>query len=943
MGRFQVRRYGRPVPDSAFGGRQARRLLAILAVRRGQVVTREVLIESLWPRSKPSRPAASLNAIVGRLRKALGEPDLVHTVPNGYLLADDDRCVVDIEPFERDVLHGLELLRSNHHQEAAVVLEGALTSWEEPLPEETYSDWAADPIRRLQGLCLDALEAATRAASAIGDHKAALRYGREATSRDELGESAAVTLARAQAVAGDSAGALGTLDRHRRLLASELGLEPSPEAAAARDAILRRESPLHEDIPGSGGLIHPATPLVGREQELHELEDRLERARLVTLTGPGGVGKTRLAIEAAGRRGSGTAVVVCSLDHLEDPDVVPHLVAHAADVIDAPDTTTAARIAAALRDRETLLLLDGCEAVIDAVRSLVATLLARCPALTLLVTSRERCHLPGEHVVHLASLDHRGDAPAVRLFLERAVEADPSFQADQQTIGMVEEICRRLDGIPLALELAATRISSMSIRDLLQRLEPLPLGETEPLFAAVESSYRLLAEGDRRVLERLTVFPSDFDLAAAEEVAAPSGPPTAIARLVDKSLVSRVGTSRYRLLETTRVYGARRLEERGETHSGHANHTRYYLDLAEAAADGLVTSDEARWVDMVGTEMDNLRSVHRRAVARCSHQDALSLAASMAHYAQWRLAPEPFEWAAEATALEGAADHPLYIAAVGTVALGATNRGELEQASSLARRALARADGSAAVRLTSMRALCLVALYEGRSEECHRLGAELEEMAKETDQPFFSVDSRLIRAAVDVFTSRSDAASYVGHALREAERLGNPSLIALGNELMGESLQASRPEQALEAFQRADEIAEEVSCRLVRGLALLGASRTLVELGRVQEGAETCRRAILHWRRAGSVTHQWITLRNAAELLARAERGETARRIMAATDADDRAPETYGAQAERLAALREHLGSTEQLPPTLDEIVEETVTALGAIDPTRHQRKQLNA
>lgn len=184
MGRVQVWRNGTPVSDAAFGGRQARRLLAILAARRGQVVTRDVLIECLWPDSRPSRPGANLNAIVGRLRKAVGEPKLVHTVPNGYVLAEDDRWVVDIETFERGVLHGLELLRSNHLREAAVVLTDVLATWEDPLPEEAYRDWAASFIRRLEELYRDALEAAARAASAIGDHEVALGYAREAASQD---------------------------------------------------------------------------------------------------------------------------------------------------------------------------------------------------------------------------------------------------------------------------------------------------------------------------------------------------------------------------------------------------------------------------------------------------------------------------------------------------------------------------------------------------------------------------------------------------------------------------------------------------------------------------------------------------------------------------------------------------------------------------------------
>lgn len=915
--------------DGAFGGRQARRLLAILASRRGQVVNRDTLIDFLWGESIPADPGANLNAIVARLRKALDSGDLVHTTPNGYSLVDDDRCVVDIERFERDVRHGLELLRNRNYREAALVLAGSVEAWDEPFGEERYSDWAADPIRRLESLYMDALEGAARAASAHGDHTEAIRHAREAMSREPLRESAAVSLARAQARAGDRAAALETLDRHRRVLGSELGLEPSAQAAAVRDSILRDEIGMYGTIPGSGGLIHPTTPLVGRESELHQLERLLKRARHVTVTGPGGVGKTRLAIEAAGKLGPETWVVMCALDHVDHPDVVPHAVAHAADALDSPDRTVVGDIAAAFRDRETLLLLDGCDAAVESVANLAATLLARCPLLTVLVTSRERCGLPGEFILRLGPLDLGEGSAAVRLFVQRAAETDPSFRADQGA-SMVEEVCRILDGMPLALELAAAHLSSMSLRELLRRLEPLPPDRSEPLLAVVDSSYRLLDEPDRRVLERLAVFPSDFDLEAAEVVAA-SGGPGAIARLVDKSLVSRVGSERYRLLGATRVYAGRRLEEREQTSAARSLHAHHYLELAETAAAGFMTSEEARWMRVVAAEMDNMRSVQRRVIEGSSTEEALRLATALTHYAQWHVAPEPFDWAAEAVKLEGASDHPLYSAALGAVALAATNRGELERAVSLAGQALAREGSSTFVKLTPMRALCLAALYRRQVDECHRLGAELEEMAKESEMPFYAVDSLLIRASVEVMARRPEATSHVRHALTASQRLGVPSLIAFANELMGEAVHDSHPDEALDAFQRAQEIADEVSCRLVSGLALLGSGSTLMKLGRFEESGQRLRQSVLHWRRAGNVTLQWTTLRYVAELLARLDYGDTARRILAAADLDDRAPQVAGAQAERLATVQKKLGLSEQAPPTLDGVGAEAVRALDGI------------
>lgn len=942
MGRFQVRRKGIPVPDRNFGGRQPRRLLAMLALQRGEVVTRDALIDALWPRGRPDRPGANLNAIVGRLRKALEERDLVQTAANGYVLTDGNACIVDIEEFERAVHDGFDLVRRNLPREALSILSAALDSWDQPLPEETYTEWASDSIGRLRSLRLDALEAAASAASRSGNHRPAIRYAREAVDGDKLRESAAVTLARSQALGGDTAAALATLDRHRQLLGSEMGVEPSSWAVAARDAILQGDAdvsvaPFQDDASvGRGELPFPITRLLGREEELTEIERLLDSSRLVTLTGPGGVGKTRLAVEAAHRRTDRQVVVMCSLDHIDEPELVPHVVAHAVDVIDASGTTIPARIAAALRDQETLLVLDGCGAVIAAVAALVPTLLGRCPRLTILVTSREKCGLPGEHVVRLAPLCCEEPSPreasAVRLFLEIAAAADPGLETDDDTIRIAQDICRRVDGMPLAVELTAARLSAISIQDLADRLDPVPTQTGGPLLTAVESSYRLLDEGEKLALERLGVFPSDFSLAAALDVAAPSQPDV-VDRLVDKSLVARAGASRYRLLETTRVYVRRQLEQRDDTGPSQARHARHYLELGSLAADGILTSEEGRWVAVTRAEMDNLRSAHRWAVARCSHPDTLQLAASMAHYAQWRLAPEPFRWATEAVSLKGSGDHPIFAAALGTVALGATNQGKLEKASRLAHRAMRQAGASPSDLLGATRALCLVSLYRGAAEECHRIGAELEEMATECGEVFFAVDSQLIRAAVDVFTDEPEASRRAQKALAAANGLGNPSLIALGHEVVAESLQQSHPIEALESFRRALETADSVSSHMVRGLALLGSSSTLIRLGRVSEAAESCRQAILHWRRAGRITHQWISLRNAAELLAHTDRLDMARSILQAADASETAPEAYGSQAQRLDRLQTRLSpmTTEHSPLPLDDILDESLAQLRVI------------
>lgn len=635
---------------------------------------------------------------------------------------------MDTDRFARAVRRGRDLLRQDRADEASAVLGPALAAWAEPLPEDRYEDWSEPTRRDLTVLRRDGLEAAAEAALRRDDPAAAGAFARAATDLDATREAPVILLARSLAMGGDRAGALAVLDDHRRILGSQLGIDPSPEAVAVRGAVLRGD-PDHAIGTGgqdAAGVPHPTTELVGRRGDLAELERLLQTARLVTITGPGGVGKTRLAVELA-HRSRHRPAYLCALEHI-DRQVVAHAVAHAVDAVDAPGAAMTERLVAALRDRRALLVLDGCDAVIQPVASLVDTLLAGCPRLTVLVTSRERTGLASEHLRHLPPLS-----------------------------------------------------------------------------------------------------------------------------LVD---------------------------------------------------------------------------------------DTLALAATVPCYAQYRLAPELNDWALEAAALDGCDQRPGAAAALGAAALGLTNRGELREADRLARRALAAtgaasATGAAGDRTWALKALSMAALYRGDREGCHRFGAQLEAEAEPTGDLFAVVDARLIRAAVEVFSGGDDGLERARSALADAERLGNPSLLAVACETVGEALQERAPEEALAMFDRALETSALVSCRLVRGLALLAASSTLTRLGRVPHAAESCRLAILHWRRAGYTSQQWTTLRNAAELLAAAGQHREADLILRAATTDG-APEPYGRQAERLAELRSALRrelADSSVPETRPDLETAVTTALAALAP----------
>ena len=424
-------------------------------------------------------------------------------------------------------------------------------------------------------------------------------------------------------------------------------------------------------LPGSvddPALLHnlpgQATSFVGREGELSEIRVLLAEARLVTLTGAGGVGKTRLAVQAASGmlKESGDGVWLAELAAFTDPGLVAPAVAAAVGVEEAPDRPVLDTLIEALRAKELLLVLDNCEHVVRACMNLADALLRTCSKIRLLATSREPLGVAGEHLYRVPSLalptahqlaggqETLRTCEAVRLFVDRATAHQPAFRLDESTGGAVVSICRQLDGIPLAIELAAARLRSLTITDIERRLDDrfrlltggyqsaLPRQQT--LRALVDWSYDLLTDSERSVLRRLSKFAGTFELAAAEEVA-PAGDVDAaeildvVASLVDKSLVQLEpsGSSvRYRLLDTVRHYAARRLAEGtpGDEQATRDRHAAVFLRLADSAAQHFEKPDEAAWRDRLEADNANLgASFHHLAGQAASGDDLLRFAETL--------------------------------------------------------------------------------------------------------------------------------------------------------------------------------------------------------------------------------------------------------------------------------------------------------------------------
>ncbi|MER5789203.1 BTAD domain-containing putative transcriptional regulator [Streptomyces sp. NPDC001980] len=626
---------GTPVP---VGGPRLRALLTVLALHPARTLTPETLIQEIWAKDDdpPQDAPAALQALVGRLRRALGKGSITST-PGGYRLAaaEDD---IDLHVFERQVREGAQALADGDPATAHRVLTDALALWRGPaladLPDRTTA--AARPAAlRLE---------ATRARADAG-----LRLGRAADAVPELTELTTVhpydeplhaLLIRALRDTGRPADALAAYETARRTLAEGLGADPGPELQALHASLLTQEATPLQGLPSRTGNLRPRlTSFVGREPELAAVRSELHRARLVTLTGPGGSGKTRLAEEAAAGLPQAWLVELAPLDR---PEAVPGAVVSALGlretVLMTNELATVQKDPTALlveycAPRSQLLILDNCEHVIEAAAALAETLLTRCPGLTVLATSREPLGVPGESVRPVEPL---APEQAHRLFEERAAAVRPGTGAGAapSDSAAVDEICRRLDGLPLAIELAAARLRLLTPRQIADRLDDrfrlltagsrtvLPRQQT--LRAVVDWSWDLLDERERTMLREVSVFAGGWDLTAAEAVC--TGPAAdLVGALVDKSLIvatpdgadgaQGTGGMRYRMLETIHEYAVERAAEvpvlRG---AAERRHGAWVRALVEEAEPRLRSGEQLPWIRRLETDLDNIRAALDRAV-----------------------------------------------------------------------------------------------------------------------------------------------------------------------------------------------------------------------------------------------------------------------------------------------------------------------------------------
>lgn len=576
-------------------------------------------------------------------------------------------------------------------------------------------------------------------------------------------------------------------------------------------------------------------------------------------------------------------------------------------------------------------MLDNCEHVVEASAHLVGRLLRSCPRVTVLATSRESLAVEGEQVWQVPPLptgrgDDTAEAPSERLFSDRAAARGPDVDADAAAAGAVAEICRQLDGLPLAIELAAALVPALDpaeiARRLEQRFELLTHGpRTDPrhrsLAAVVEWSYELLDEAEQRLFDRLAVFAGGFTLAAAEGVCADEHlPPGRVAGLltglVTRSMVvvdRSAAPARYHLLETLRHYAAERLAQRGEAPALGARHAAWFVDLAERADADLRGPGEAEAVALLEAEFANLRAAHRWAVAHDDADTALRLAAALYDFALLRLRDEVFDWAEQAAELPTAAGHHLQPTAWGAVASGISNRGEIDRTRALAERAVAAAAESGHPKpFPALLALLGAAIYEGRLADHRAHAREILDVARRAGNAYEAVRAQVHGAMSLVFGGDRDAGREEAQAgLAAADELGAPGHRAWARYVLAEAYGDDDPDRALALLADALALAAPVHDRFLEGVARVAMTSLLARHRSPREGLAAFPDVIRHWRRAGDWTHQWTTLRNLVPLLVRLEADEPAARLYGAQRAAHTG--TYGDEAARLAEACEALSA----------------------------------
>jgi predicted ATPase/DNA-binding SARP family transcriptional activator len=836
LGPLELQVAGQSVP---VGGPKQRTLLALLLLRPNQVFPRDELVEELWAGKPPSTAVNALQGYVSDLRQAFSTvevpgfgPERLVTRAPGYLLQLEPG-ELDLEVFERLLSEATRAVKDRRPAAAAAKLREALDIWRGSPLAEFSSEFLHAERSRLEELRLTALEDRIDAELALGRHTELVGEITGLVAEHPLRERLRGQLMVALYHAGRQADALDVYWSTRTTLVDELGIEPSVTLQRLHQAILRQDPSLEPALAPPQAAARridvpaPTVPLVGRESELADSRRILgaDDVRLLTLTGPGGVGKTRLSIEIARTLAEdfddGAAFV--ALDSLREADLVIPTIGRALGLAKPGDVDALDELDDYLRDRNLLLALDNLEQLLDAAPAL-GRLLAGAPRLKLLVTSRAPLRLAGEHEFRLAPLPVPAESlrspsalleiPSVALFVQRAQAANRDFSLTNGNAAAVAEICSRLEGLPLSLELAAARVKLLTPESLLERLSDrlavLTAGPRdaparhEALTATIEWSYELLDREHQQLFDRLAVFAGGFTLEAAEAVCGDTPDILdGVGALVDDSLLlPAAADERFRMLDTIREYAVRRLEEGGAADDARRAHFDYFLGVAETADDELTGPDQRTWLRRLESEHNNLRAAYAYASTLPEGNDAIRLASALRRF--WRL------------------------------------HGHLADGRRMLEAALAReASVSPELRAKALNGLGTLVGEQGDLSAAQTAFEESLSLARSVDAPDAMSSALANLGNIDLFEGRLEAAqAKLEESVRLCRQIGDVRSLAVSLENLGcIALEQDRLDDAAELLAESETLARGAGSERNIAGTLSARARALVLLGELEEAA----------------------------------------------------------------------------------------------------------
>jgi predicted ATPase/DNA-binding SARP family transcriptional activator len=922
LGRLEVWYRGRRLPVPS--GRR-RTVLAALLVRAGTPVHVDDLVEAAWGANVPADPKAALYTVVSRLRSLLGGHAITSS-QDGYQI-DAPVDTVDAMRFERLC----RMAAAVGSEQAAILLDEGLGLWRGPAYAEFADrDFATAEAQRLELLRADATEERARVAINLAEPESAVRLLTRLVDKHPFREHAVELLMTALQHAGRTSDALTCYRGHRRRIADEMGLDPAPALQQLQARILGQSLPRDTaaeqvDVPV---WLDTSTAFVGRERELASLVEAAATNKTVTVTGTGGVGKTRLVAESlpvlATR--TGLQVVVVELASVQGG----HVAAAVADALalGGPGASERASLVDRLRAEPALLVLDNCEHLLAEVAPLVDLLTRRCPRVRVVLTSRRRLGLSAEHVLPVPPLpgppadevEPTLRSAAVALLVDRVQRVRPAFAATTRNLPAITDICRRLDCLPLALELAASRVATLgvdAVRDTLKHdagiLDQAATGE-QPLRALTEWSCNLLTADQRDLFAALSTFPGDFDLDAAQSVARglwetrPDAPTAAaVAELVDSSLLTIRDSSdspRFRMLAVVRAHARRMLDESGSTHEAENAHATWVAALTEQAAADWTGPAAAAALQRLKHAQADIVTALRWALDTGQLDLGASITGAIGQCAHWTPRPELAELTIELGERCLGYEPPRLTLAVAAAAVALATRGDLERGMALGHASAAAASNPAELYLAHL-ALGVAALYDGDHDSSHR---HWQLISCLHDLPLaLRTEAHSSLALLARYAGNLDLAGQEGRlALALAEATGSAPVRAFASYAAGEAAIA-QPDQGIELLTAAADEATSIGCTHVSQLARIALLAALIRTHHHDQATQLATTLLQEMRRAGVWPQLWTTLRIVAELHAATGHNHEAALLLSAADAHPSSPPAAGDDVPPYAAMREAL------------------------------------